>query len=396
MNKSVDDYLSNNNTTDENSKNSTAINHGIYAGLFYLLKHLKSYHSLIDLEIDTQSPAGLYLNEAKTAVDRMSEILYLLDRINEQQPYDFESIDFQVLINAIVKRINKIGTFEITANLNVFENNNTFISGNLFLLQQLFFDIPCIFNDDKSGNQKGIKFDFSTETLEEDRYKNQKTSLNAGDFLKVTITLHENSSIDLAKGLFQVFESQILSSNHLSERLIYIYGVVKQHGGDMLLSKPDSTEKACVLYFPLLQNKVSMYTYTEKNIDETDLKGNETILLVDDEDIIWEVVIDMLQNMGYTVVLASDGRECVEIFKENPGKIDLVLLDMVMPEMNGHDAFFALKKIDPDVRVLLSSGYVKEEDARDVLNAGAAGFLQKPYSMIELAKRIKEIISNQT
>ncbi len=93
--------------------------------------------------------------------------------------------------------------------------------------------------------------------------------------------------------------------------------------------------------------------------------------------------------------MASDGHECVEIFRENPGKIDLVLLDMVMPEMNGHDAFFALKEIDPNVKVLLSSGYVKEEDARDVLNAGAAGFLQKPYRMIELAKRIKQIIEIQ-
>ncbi len=392
MNKSVNDYLSNNNTPDENSKNSTAIHHGIYSGLFYLLKHLKSYHNLIDLEIDSQSPAKLYLNEGKTAVVHMNDILRLLDSINNQQPKDFESIDFGVLVKAIVNRINKIGTFEITANFDAFAGNNTFISGNLFLLQQLFFDLLYIIDDAKSDDKKCIEFNFSAEIVDEDNYKYQKVSLAAGDYLKVAITQGKNASAVLDKNLFQVFESQILSSNHLSERMLYIYGVIRQHRGDMLIAKPGSETMACAIFLPLLQNTASMYT--EKNIDETELKGNETILLVDDEDIIWDVVIDMLQNMGYVVILASNGRECVEIFRENPGKIDLVLLDMVMPEMNGHDAFFALKEIDPNVKVLLSSGYVNEDDARDVLNAGAAGFLQKPYRMIELAKRIKQIIEN--
>ena len=95
-------------------------------------------------------------------------------------------------------------------------------------------------------------------------------------------------------------------------------------------------------------------------------KETKRLLLVDDEDIIWDVVMDMLQNMGYTVVLAANGNECIEIYRENKGKIDLVLLDMVMPELSGHEAFFKLKEIDPKVKVLLSSGYVAEEDAREV------------------------------
>ncbi len=296
MYKPVNDYLSNNNTSDENSKNSTAINHGIYAGLFCLLKHLKSYHSLIDLEIDSQSPAGLYLNEVKTTVEHMNDILNLLDGINNQQPKDFESIDFGVLIKAIVNRINKIGTIEITANLDAFEDNNTFISGNLFLLQQLFFDLSHIIDDTQPDNKKNIRFNFSTEIVDEDNSRNQKVSLDGGEYLKVTITQDKNASASQNKNLFRIFESQILSSNHLSERMLYIYGVIRQHKGDMLIAKPDSHTMSCEIYLPLLQNTVSMYT--EKSIDETDLKGNETILLVDDEDIIWDVVIDMLQNMG--------------------------------------------------------------------------------------------------
>jgi CheY-like chemotaxis protein len=127
------------------------------------------------------------------------------------------------------------------------------------------------------------------------------------------------------------------------------------------------------------------------NLEDKDLYGKETILLVDDEDMIWDVIIDMLQELGYTVILAANGREAIEIYRANPGQIDLVLLDMVMPEMDGYAAFFELKKIDPKVRVLLSSGYVSEEEARSVLDAGAAGFLRKPYRMVDLARRVRSI-----
>jgi CheY-like chemotaxis protein len=102
----------------------------------------------------------------------------------------------------------------------------------------------------------------------------------------------------------------------------------------------------------------------------------------------------MLQELGYTVILAADGRDAVEIYESNPGEIDLVILDMLMPGMDGHDTFFALKELDPNVKVLLSSGYVSEEDARDVLNAGAAGFLQKPYRMADLAQRVRTIVES--
>ena len=128
------------------------------------------------------------------------------------------------------------------------------------------------------------------------------------------------------------------------------------------------------------------------NVTEEQLKGNETVLLVDDEDIIWDVVIDMLQRLGYTVILAEHGLDCVEIYRENPGMIDLVLLDMVMPEMNGRECQFELKKLDPDVKVILQSGYIAQEDAQDVLDAGAKGFLQKPYRMTDLAGKMREIL----
>ena len=116
------------------------------------------------------------------------------------------------------------------------------------------------------------------------------------------------------------------------------------------------------------------------------------VLVVDDEDMIWEILIENLQDLGYTVILAEHGEDAVEIYRENPGFIDIVILDMVMPKMNGREAFHELKKVDEKVKILLSSGYMAEGEAGDLLESGAKGFLRKPYKMIELAKKIREIL----
>jgi CheY-like chemotaxis protein len=121
-------------------------------------------------------------------------------------------------------------------------------------------------------------------------------------------------------------------------------------------------------------------------------KENETILVVDDEDAIWDFVIEALQNLGYTVVLAGNGEEAVEIFESNPGGIDLVFLDMIMPKLGGHGTFYKLRKIKPGVKILLSSGYVSEAEIEDLLEQGANGFLHKPHQIRELATELRRIL----
>jgi CheY-like chemotaxis protein len=121
-------------------------------------------------------------------------------------------------------------------------------------------------------------------------------------------------------------------------------------------------------------------------------KENETVLVVDDEDAIWDFVIEALQNLGYTVVLAGNGEEAVEIFESNPGGIDLVFLDMIMPKLGGHGTFYKLRKIKSDVKILLSSGYVSEAEIEDLLEQGANGFLPKPHQIRELATELRRIL----
>jgi len=123
--------------------------------------------------------------------------------------------------------------------------------------------------------------------------------------------------------------------------------------------------------------------------------GNETILIVDDHETIWDFLIEALQRLGYSVLLAENGLDAVEIYQENPNEIDLVLLDMVMPKLGGHQTFYKIKELDPDAKVLLSSGYVSEEEVNDLLEQGAKGFLPKPHRISVMATAVRKILDEK-
>lgn len=117
------------------------------------------------------------------------------------------------------------------------------------------------------------------------------------------------------------------------------------------------------------------------------------ILLVDDEDIVLEVGAQMLEKIGYSVFKAKNGKSAVDIFRQNREQICLVILDLAMPEMDGEATFELLKEIQPEVKVLISSGVCMPEDVGDQLKYGCSGFIQKPFNMNNLSLRVEEIVS---
>ena len=115
-------------------------------------------------------------------------------------------------------------------------------------------------------------------------------------------------------------------------------------------------------------------------------------MIVDDHETIWDFLIDALHELGYSVLLAENGQDAVEIYQANPDEIDLVLLDMIMPVCGGHQTFMRLKAVDPGVKVILSSGFVSEQEVADLLDAGACGFLPKPHRLATVTREIRRVL----
>lgn len=125
---------------------------------------------------------------------------------------------------------------------------------------------------------------------------------------------------------------------------------------------------------------------------EVILKGTGTVLLVDDEDMILDIGQKILKAIGYKVLQARGGKEAVEVFRKHKEEIDLVVLDMIMPDMSGGEVYDVMKESSSNVKVLLSIGYSIDGQASEILDRGCNGFIQKPFSMNDLSGKIREIL----
>jgi len=125
------------------------------------------------------------------------------------------------------------------------------------------------------------------------------------------------------------------------------------------------------------------------------LTGEETILIVDDEPINIEAVKELLEALGYKILTAQSGKEAIELFREHSKDIKLVILDMIMPEMNGKETLIKLMEIDKKVRVLLSSGYSINGEAAKILEMGCKGFIRKPLMIEELSRKTRDVLDSK-
>ncbi|MEE8299989.1 MAG: PAS domain S-box protein [Desulfatiglandales bacterium] len=171
--------------------------------------------------------------------------------------------------------------------------------------------------------------------------------------------------------------------------LASVYGIIKAHGGYIDVESKKGHGATFSIYLPASHKKVLI---TEKRLPEKILKGKETILLVDDEDMIIDVGQEVLRALGYRVLIARGGKEAVELYKKNWDKIDMVLLDMVMPDMGGGETYDRMREINPDIKVLLLSGYSIDGQAKEILDRGCDGFIQKPFNMRQLSQMIKDVL----
>ena len=170
-----------------------------------------------------------------------------------------------------------------------------------------------------------------------------------------------------------------------------VYGTIKNHGGAAILeSTPDSGTVVTML---LPYNRTGSNSFpTIPGRKTPSYPALVTILLIDDEDMVLKAQKRLIEKMGYKVLIARNGREGLRVFAENKDKISLVMLDMIMPVMGGEETFYKLREIDPEIPILLSSGYSKADKAERLLSAGADGFLQKPFDMSELRTRLSELL----
>lgn len=171
--------------------------------------------------------------------------------------------------------------------------------------------------------------------------------------------------------------------------LAMVYGIIRNHGGFVTVTSEVGRGSAFHLYLPA--NDQICNGHADKE-EKTMKEGSETILLVDDEPILLQLGERLLTTLGYQVITASNGEDACRIYQERNTEIQLVILDYLMPGMSGEETYYTLKKITPQVRVLLASGFSREGRPQELINEGVQGFIPKPFMIQDIAEAVRQAL----
>ncbi|MDY6856085.1 MAG: PAS domain S-box protein [Thermodesulfobacteriota bacterium] len=232
-----------------------------------------------------------------------------------------------------------------------------------------------------------------TKNLILDESYTKLLNVESGKYVKVSVT-------DTGVGMDEVTQKKIFEPFFTTKEigrgtgmgLASVYGIIKNHGGFINAYSEKGVGTTFNFYLPALEKEE---TIEEKAEEKAILRGFETVLIVDDEDMILDVSKKLLKKLGYCVLVSKSRKEAIEIYEEKKNDIDLIILDLIMPGMDVGETYDRLRDINPDVKVLLSSGYSINEQAVKILNRGCSDFIQKPFNITELLRKIEDL-SNQS
>jgi CheY-like chemotaxis protein len=193
---------------------------------------------------------------------------------------------------------------------------------------------------------------------------------------------------DVIDHIFEPFYTTKGNGKGTGLGLASVYGTIKDHRGAINIQSELGLGTIFKIYLPVSNERL------QAPIVEKTVSGSGGILLVDDEAILRSAGQELLEDLGYTVYLAEDGKQALEIYVQEQERIQLVLLDMIMPGLGGKETFLKLIEFDPAVRVLFCSGFHREGTNDDLINLGAKGFIQKPYTRSILSTTVTGAISD--
>lgn len=210
-----------------------------------------------------------------------------------------------------------------------------------------------------------------------------------GKYVKISIIdTGEGMEEHVVERIFEPFYTTKEMGRGTGLGLAMVYGIVKSHGGSIFAASQKGEGSTFSIYLPASDKKMA----PEARLMEKPVRGRETILLVDDEEVILRVTREILESLGYLVMSANNGQEALSLFKENHQNIDLIILDMIMPDLKGSQTYDGFKEVCPDVKVLLSSGYSIDGQATLLIERGCKAFIQKPYTVSELSQKVREVL----
>ncbi len=327
------------------------------------------------------------LLEVKETVDRASDLARQLLAFSRRQPLERKIINFNETVGGVVKMLQRI----IGEHLELRLNTSTEVS-SVFAdpaqIQQVLMNLAVNARDAMpSGGQ--LTIETHNVDLNED-YCREHPIAKPGKYVQIVVSDNGvGMDAETKERIFEPFFTTKEVGKGTGLGLAIVYGIVKQHGGHIEVESELGRGTTFKVYLPV----------DEKAVEEVsgDLQpvlqgGTETILLAEDRENLRELARDVLVELGYEVMMAKDGAEAVEVYAANRDRIDLVLLDVVMPSMGGHEAYQKIRSLGSNIPHIFMTGYDEKIEQNLAVDPVGAALLYKPFSVEVLGRKVREVL----
>ena len=324
---------------------------------------------------------GMILSAAQSSANLTKQLLAFARKGKEtSMPVD---------INKIILQITELLTRTIDKKIIIkhhFSNDNTFTIGDNTQLENALLNIAI---NAAHAMPHGGTLTFDTSVVELNEEELSKLNIKQGDqYVKIRISdTGTGMSPEILEKIFEPFFTTKGKYKGTGLGLSATYGAIEQHCGHIAVDSTLNEGTTFTIFLPTSQKR----SITKNDIAIADIKSTR-VLLIDDEPIILFTVSEILKELGCGITTAEDGPTGIDIFRKDPDAFDVVILDKIMPRMNGFEVYKKLKEIKTDVKAILSSGY-SDEQAQEMLDHGVQAFIRKPYTIATLAQALADQVS---
>jgi PAS domain S-box-containing protein len=350
-----------------------------------LLMGFQGNISLMLMDLDAEHPHSEFLNNMERYVKRGSELTRQILGFARGGKYQVKTINLNDLINKSADMFSRTKK-EITIHKK-FQEDLWSVEVDQGQIGQVLLNL---FVNAWQAMPGGGNLFLETEnvTLEENDY-DKPYAISPGRYVRISIS-DTGTGMDKAtqERIFEPFFTTKSVGRGTGLGLASTYGIIKNHNGIINVYSEKGHGATFRIYLPASKKQV----IKEKARPESLEVGTEMILIVDDEEMVADIGKDMLEKLGYKILVAPGGTQAIKIFNANRDQVKLVILDMIMPDMSGGETFNRLKAIKPDAKILLSSGYSLNGRASKIMKQGCNGFIQKPFNLKQISRKIREIL----
>lgn len=330
-------------------------------------------HKYTDLIIDSSMQAA-ELTKKLLTFSRKTESIKKVFNIHESITHTCELLQRSIDKSIVIKTI--------------FDADLTTVYGEKSLIENSLLNLGINARD---VMPQGGELTFTTRNITSNQINHiSKSEIKEGQYIEIDV---QDSGFGMSEEtkvhLFEPFYTTKEIGKGTGLGLSIVYNTIKENNGFININSEIGLGSIFKIFLPVDIKKPLADLNNNSNL----ILGSGTILIADDEEIVRLVLKKILMDLGYTVLEAKDGEECISIYKEQNQNIDLVIIDAIMPKKNGKAVFYELKSINANLKAIMCSGYVMDISIKDLIKDGLSGFVQKPFKQLDLSKTLNDILS---